>query len=317
MGKKYLVVHNTCGIAHREGMTNIETRLPCHENTDHYILGIKSILHQKFDGEFDVINSNCMGTEESREALLFHFKDKIMFNMVNENQPVNVTFNQSCRLATEINGLYDAYIYVDSGVVLEKADHLQAISDMYDEYPDSGLVSLLSENDNGSEQWHVPITPGRTVVPVGQALNLHVMSWTKEMYTAFGGKLMPDIFRAYCTESTFSFLAAAVKKKWVAVTDSRVIHKKGMDMGSSGFRTKHPWDDLYLVPYSVLDVCAKGHPLGLGYEECQRICMHDVTKYDDNGFIMDNGELANFIKEELFLKPEYLDYDKIKYEFIR
>ena len=91
------------------------------------------------------------------------------------------------------------------------------------------------------------------------------------------GKIIPDVFAAYCTESTFSFLTAAVASKWIILKDLQVKHLKGVDGASSSqphgsLVYGNSWNNL-LYGRDARDFIFNQDAIqsGLGYEECNKI----------------------------------------------
>ena len=133
---------------------------------------------------------------------------------------------------------------------------------------------------------------------------------------------MPDIFKAYCTESTFSFLCAALKKKWVILKDVMVHHRKGVDGASVSVphwspTHNNPWNNL-LYNRNALDFIKdeEAKNAGLGYEECNKIMVHREDRYDENGFSTMPDQLVAMINKHFFLNDEELDYNDIKCRYV-
>jgi len=135
------------------------------------------------------------------------------------------------------------------------------------------------------------------------------------------GYLFPDIYASFCSESVFSFLCAAIRKKFVLSKDVIVTHLKSMDGPSSGFNPnswlmqgKPTYDHPFLVD-SVVELAKKGHEFGFGYEECQGIVMHNPDKYD--GFFCNDERLKDYIRDNQFVgNLGLLNYDNIKIDTI-
>ena len=202
-----------------------------------------------------------------------------------------------------------------------------------------GLVTVQSDTDTGFEhlfegeehskgQYY---NPGRVVfskenfeIPVGKAVNMHSVLIDGQFYDTFDERVMPDVFAAYCTDSTWGFLAAALKKKWVILKDVMVYHKHGMDGGTSFLDLKDHWSpkngttwNNLLCDRDALDFINNEEALvaGLGYEECNDVMMHREGAYDENGYAKNPEELIKQISKWFFLTKEEFDYDKIKCEF--
>ena len=209
---KILVVYNTCGISGKE-------------NSGHYIKSIQSILNQDFD-DFDVIVSSCLNSEETRDKLLDKFSGKVKFNFVDEKHPVNVTFNHSVMKSIERYGEYNSYMYVDSGTTF--VPNLLHELNTRMETGKYGMVTPQPENDTeyfaglgvgryrGDDEYarSILFKDGDYIIPIGKGMGTHTNLISEEL-RAYYGRVYPDIFASHCTESTFSFLNAALKKQWL------------------------------------------------------------------------------------------------------
>lgn len=298
MHNKLLVVYNPCGIT-----PNDHLRLPI------YFSALDSILNQSFY-ENEVVISSCCNSKQVKEAFIDRYRNSVMFNFMDAKLPVTVTFNKSVIEAVKIFGEFEGYVYVASDIIF--GDNKYVLDKMYNVFK-SGPYAMVSANvdfDSGNQLWGITPT-GLYEVPLGSAVNLHCQIFSNDIYKAYGGKVYPDIFAGHCSESVFSFVCAAIKRKWVVISDLIVHHEKQkLDVQSAGFTPRFPqWEHPYLIK-SVLEVVKRGYEFGLGYEECQNILLHDPTKFDINGYSL-TDDLRNFIKNNLFLSKEYLDYDTI------
>jgi hypothetical protein len=160
---------------------------------------------------------------------------------------------------------------------------------------------------------------GDYLIPVGKGMGTHTNLVSNEL-RQFYGNVYPDIFAGHCTESTFSFMNAALKKQWILLKDYILSHEISMDGQSSGFST-HDWirstgrptyDHPYLID-SILWRALKPEAAvaGFGYEECRGILIHDPSQFDSSHRCI-NEDLKDYIRDNLFLKPAELDYDSIK-----
>ncbi len=321
MSKKILVVYNTCGISGKE-------------NSQYYIESLKSILSQDFDS-FDVVVSSCLNSQITKNNLLAAFRNIVKFNFINEKHPVNVTFNHSIEKTIEKNGEYEAYMYVDSGTTFVPG----LLSGLYERMKTKkyGMVTAQPENDTeyfaglgvgrhrGDDAYarSILFKDGDYVIPLGKGMGTHTNMINNDL-REFYGKIYPDIFAGHCTESTFSFINAALKKQWLLVKDFILPHNISMDGQSSGFnpaewiynKNRPTFDHPYKIN-SILErvLTSRAVKAGFGYEECRNILMHDPSQFDENYHCI-NDDLKYFIKDNLFLKKEELDYDSIEHEYI-
>jgi len=312
--RKLLVVYNTCGIKR--------------DNTDWYIKCINSLLDQDFDG-YKIVLSSCLNSPACFKKIYNTFGNKISYCYHAEPHTVNITFNKTVQECVKHYGEFEGYVYVDSGVVFNYHDVLCRAYDLYKSGPNA-FVTIQVDSDTGFDQIglqnesseSVQIKSRDFVIPVGSACNLHSQIFSNEAYKTYNNKLMPDVFKAYCTESTFSFLCAALKKKWVILKDMSVHHKKGCDGASTSvphWSPEHgnPWNNLFFGR-NAMDFINDPEAIsaGLGYEECNKIMVHDPNKYDENGFSKEPQKLIEMIKKYFLLTEGELSYDKIKCKFI-
>lgn len=322
---KILVVYNTCGISGRE-------------NSDQYLSSIESVLLQEIGGgnDFDLVMSSCLNTEDTMDKVYKAYGKAIHYNLIQERHPVNVTFNHSVDKVVERRGEYDGYLYMDSGSNFSAYPNLLNTLCQYlstDKYAmitpqpssDTEYFAGLGVGDfRGDDQKarKVLFKNGDYLIPPGRGMGTHVNLINNKVRQAFG-RVYPDIFASHCTESTFSFICASVKRQWVLLHDFVIEHKVSVDGQSSGFSPAEwqyhggqTWDHPYKIK-SVYDrICTpRGYEVGMGYEECRGIMMHDPDCFDDN-YHAKNDELKDYIKDTLYLKPEELNYEEIKHEFI-
>ena len=325
-----LVIYNACGIAGRE-------------NSESYIKNIESILSQDLD-DMQVVFSGCCIQYETLDKLYAHFKKRINYCLTNERLAVNQSFNHSILKAVERYGEFDGYMYVASDVCFsDDKSSLRLLHERIKD-PTNGIVSPEIDNDNGYYWWfdfeeHQNIWDvyGRHedfVVPLGSTANLHCKIFSNKIFKAYGN-ILPDIFVSYCTESTFSFLAAAVKQRFIIANDVTYQHgmrdtkHSGLDGQTLAFGAG--WDRVYPGAKSVKEIVEspEAAAAGFGHEEWvpkfahktdvpddKVYLMHDPDKFDENGNSV-NNRLKKFIKNNLYLSKDVLNYDKIAYKFIR
>ena len=310
MKNKMLVVYNTCGFSGRE-------------NVRWYIDCINNILNQDFVG-FEVVLSSCGNSMPVIKTLLQTFGKKITYNITKERMTVNQSFNHTVQRCVENYGEFESYLYVDSGVNFrDNKDVLNKAYDLFKSGP-HGMVTIQASNDTGFKEWlniDGAITGEDLVLPIGRACNLHTQLFSNEIFKAYDNKIIPDIFVAYCTESIFSFVAAGVKQKWIILKDLVLEHLKSVDGATSGFSHIGQRGDSTNNLFGGLDIHEivsnpEARDSGFGYEEMQGVFPHDPEKYE-NGFVKDAPRLKEFIRTNMFLDKNILDYDTIKYKFLR
>ena len=201
----------------------------------------------------------------------------------------------------------------------------------------NGIISCQTDTDEGLDQLgnnfkyestEIQIKSEDYTISVGKAINLHVSLFSNELFKAYD-KILPDVFAAFCTESTFSFLAASVLSKWVIMADRQVRHLKAIDgpVASQPHRVSaadkdgniinnNSWNNL-LYGREALDFIndPEAYTSGLGFEEHQNIMIHNPVAYKD-GLPTDPNGLLKSVKKYLFLSEKEINYDDINTKFI-
>lgn len=305
---KLLIVFNICEINGRE-------------NVDRYITYLDHLIRQ--NGDWDIVVSSCLCRDATNQKLKELYGDRLKINIINEKLTVNVTFNKTVQTMVELNGEYEGYLYIDSGI--DVGTDPEVINRLYNKFKSGeyGMACGQTSTDTGFDTWfgyHGNINQD-LLIPVGKACNLHFQIFHNDLFKAFDKKLMPDVFAAYCTESTFSFLNAALHKQWIIASDVVVGHIHSMDGGSSGFHHLGPkglpWNNL-LYNRDALEFITNIECInaGMGYEEVCNIMMHKADAFDENGYALYPDKLLPLMKKYWYLTQEELDYSKISSELI-
>ena len=325
-----LVVYNACGL----GGT---------ENSEAYIKNIRTILAQDLEDK-EVVFSGCCVNNQTFANVYKEFRDTISYCLTNEKLAVNQSFNHTVLKSVEEFGEFDGYTYVASDVSF--VDDSASLGRLHERIKDPaiGIVSPEIDEDNGyywwfcfeqnQKLWDVFPRHRDFVVPLGCTANLHCKIFSNEIFKAYGN-ILPDVFVSYCTESTFSFLAAAVKQRFVIANDVSYKHGEndgthsGLDGQTLAFGAG--WDLVYPGARTIKEIVEdpEARSVGFGHEEWvprfahkmdvpkdKTFLIHDSSQFDENSFSIDD-RLRNFIKKNLYLTKETLDYDKIKYKFVR
>lgn len=312
MALELITVVNICSIAHAPD-------LPA------YIRNIRHLLEQK---EIDqkLVISSCETANADLKVLHKEFGDKVSFCITQETRTVNVTFNRACELAARAFEMPRGFLYCDSGCDIG-TDTL-ALKRLFTNHRlgNWAMSAGLTDSDTGFELWRPGMTEDQLFVgdcyevPIGSTVNLHFQIFDRSIVNAFG-RPVPDIFRDFCTESVFSFMCAAVTRSFAVWRNVRFSHAHGLDGGASGFQDNRGWRSLLAeAPRKMEDIIADPEALacGFGYEECEKILMHDPTLYTKSGVLKQELRLRlrKFIKDNLFLPKERFDYEAIKTAWI-
>lgn len=309
---RLLIVYNICGIS---GKNNIA----------YYVDAMKTLIANA-DKRDHILISGCMTHPEHKKALKEYFKNSVDYLWTDEIRTISFTFNRSVREAIERYGLFEGYLYVDSGCSL---DDPTTVDEMYATFnnTDAHMVSVLTDDDSGAESWFGKkelADSDEFRIPVGKALNLHVHLFGEALRSAYGN-VLPDIFASYCMESIFTFMCAALEGSWVVRTDYVVHHAWSMDGASSGFNP-HGIIAQVMPPHYHLVPEAPRHMTeilkdpqvkesGFGYEEVQKVLIHDPAKYTEEGHSTVGKVLSQFIQKNMFLSDEQFSYNTMVGEY--
>ena len=315
---RILVIYNICGIKFN--------------NLEMWSNHLQDILNQEYSN-FTVAVSGCIISDESK-AELEKLKEKhsnVVFNWIEDKLPVNVTFNHTAQVCTEQLGEFDGYLYVASDVkfgsdtkVIEKLAYLHQNSN-------SAMTYALVDNDHGLDGWYADVwsdldkmlETDHFCINIGRTANMHVILFDKVIYNTFNNKIVPDIFATHCTETTYSYLTAALNKKYV-------VHNKTVMLGHIGFADGHSvgfineiqyndnlaWKHLFRSKISaeerLLNDEAKAS--GFGYEAHRGLLAHDESMYDENENHIEPEKLLGFLKKAIYLSEDEFDYKTINYK---
>lgn len=290
------------------------------DNFEHYRKCIQSILDSKIDCSYRIVISSCCNSDATRQKLISTFGNLVDYSFISSRHTVNITFNATVRRSVKKYGEFSYYLYVDSGVdfignelAIQRAVDLMST----DEY---GMLSFQIENDNGLHHAGIgefPLRGRNHVIPLGSACNGHAEIFSNKIYTTYGGRLIPDVFAAFCTESVYSFLCAGIRKKWVVLGDFVLHHNKGIDGASSSQhhispRFGNPWNNLLFGRNSLDFITSKeAIDAGLGYEECNFIMLHNKDAYVEDYIPKDEKALVAVINKYLFLTDSELNYETV------
>ena len=325
-----MVVYNVCGLSGKE-------------NSATYIKHINSILEQNLEDK-KVIFSGCLISKRTFSKVYSVFKDRISYYVTDQKLAVNQSFNHAVLAGIKEFGEFDGYVYVASDVKF--TDDLNSLTKLNQRIlnEEIGIVSPEIDRDNGYYWWfgfdeseYIWDVFGRDqdfVVPLGSTANLHCAVFSNKIFKEYG-RVLPDVFVSYCSESSFTFLAAAIRQKFVIAND--VLCNHGVNQGphhqlDGQTQVYGPaWDLVFPGCRSIKEIVEsdEARECGFGHEEWvprfihkmnvpndKVYLIHDADQFDDNGLSYDN-RLKQFIKNNLFLDKKTLDYDKIEHKFIR
>ena len=329
MQPRILAVYNLCGLKHN----NISIWRD-------YIYKLAT----QDDPNFDLAISACNVDKETKKILedqVSHFDGGSMLgckracvNFIDDILPAQVTFNRTCQLFAheKYTGKikYDGFLYVASDVECTDRLAIQKLVDFHFAGPDSkgsyGHTAAYVDKDHGLE-YHPDrrkaIQEGKNLTfGQGHAFHTHFNLIDKSVYEAFGNRCLPDIFAAFCAESVYCYIVAAVDKRlgMLNAKDLTLHHIDNLDGCSVGFPDHGTKEDVPRGPYHLFRskigakercMSREAWSVGFGYEELRGYFPHDRGWYI-NGYHKNPELLKNFVKKAVFLSRDEFDYDTIK-----
>lgn len=299
-----LLVYNTCGLSG-------------HDHSDVYIDHVKTLLAQDFRGAVAV--SGCRLLPRTKRSLVTKLPPDVIFNFIADLLPVNVTFNHTVMACERLRGPFDAHVYIDSGVRLEslrpEVPHHRVVATLEALLATGRYAVVTGQVDNDTGHEHLGPWDGRSdyEVPVGRACNAHFNFYHRSLYETFG-RPVPDVFAGNCSESVFTFMCAAVRRRWAVSGRVVVPHRRWLDGASAGFGGLHAgWDNLF-AGKSMRAILADPEMWGsgMGYEECNRVFLHDPARYAPDGSAIDPERLRRFLAANFYLRPADFDYGGVR-----
>lgn len=340
MNKKLLVYFNIYGQS-----------LFLKDQKDRYIKNIKSILKHfninNLNNHIRFVVSACLVPDYILYSLKREFGDKIFIFSYDARWTVQITSNKTALFAEDyFKEKYFAYNYISSGV---------SFPEKYDLYPrliekmhtkKFGIVAFQSDYDGayndagfgGDYEKYIDFSKDYQI-PLGCCAGPHVFCIDEDIKN-FYGRPHSDTHGHCGTETSNSYMCAALRKKYILMGDSE-IH----EMPSA-----HAWfSDAFNKPYSRLNQLqplwknfydtmlfgrtidntiladTEGIDAGLGYyceinksqaEQCgSKVVQPNLERYDSELLSLDE-RLKYAVRRCFFTRPDELDYNKVKVNVI-
>tara|TARA_R100001163_G_scaffold22257_1_gene18846 strand:+ start:33 stop:947 length:915 start_codon:yes stop_codon:yes gene_type:complete len=297
-----LLVYNLCGLR----KNNIET---WQKNIDDW-------LKQK--QHFDLCISACnVQFEESKKILKEKYKDhKITF--IEDILPVNVTFNFNCKLYPN----YKYFVYTASDVnPKDNKDIIPKVKKFHIENNNAMTGAFVTGDclPPNFQKYEKVLASGQDVTfKAGEAFNCHFCMFDKILLDNFN-KLIPDVFRSWCTESVFFYVCESLEKRLGMLNskDVKLYHpdtSNDLDGNSVGFQDRKGPEDLFNSKKTARErlMSNAAAEAGFGYEEIKYLFPHDKKLYKDGRHI-NPKKLKDFVKTGVYLTDEEFNYKNVKH----
>ena len=304
MSAETLLVYNLCGLQR--------------DNTKQWIANIEDLLQD--DDEFDFCISACNLKEETKKYFKEYFKHrKVKLHFVNDILPVNVTFNFACMLHPN----YKYYVYCASDIRRNAQEKIITKLKQFHIENNNAITAAYVLNDAlpfTQSHYKDELKIGKNVTfKPGEAFNCHFVMFDS-LIKKKTGKIMPDIFASWCTESVFFYICSALEKNMGMLNSISVslFHPQAdqdLDGNSSGFSVGKGPEHLFKSKLTVHErlMSEEAFKVGFGYEEVNDLFKHNPRMYigSRNG---NPSKLLGFIKKAIYLTDEEFNYKEIKHE---
>ncbi len=310
---------------------------PSKDNLHKWKANLQNIMVQK-NINYDLALSLNMGRDAAIKDL-HNFLDLVLsraenvyLNVTHQALPVNTSFNHTCIQATQKRGeSYDGYLYCASDINMPNSHVINKIAYAHVNN-NSAITHGMVNNDDGLGDWFG--SKDRKVIldqlqnndfsiPIGKTMNLHCAMFDKSIFDNYN-KLMPDIFASSSTESVFYYICVSLNKKYyICSTKDFILSHQGMLDGRShcfrsNYNNRESWKHMFRAKLEAKKkfFSKEAKDVGIGYEEIHGILPHDKTKFDSEGMSINAEALRKYIKYNLYLGSDELNYDAISHDFI-
>jgi len=289
---------------------------------------IDSLVKQRKPNlEVDIVVCDNVSAQNGRDKLIEWQKEipNLFLIFTEPRLPVHVCTNHAWGLMKHRG--YDYYSYINSDVIHQSPDSYSILTSEMTELPDCAVISPQVNKDMceafNSMIFFSPSAPP-TRLQVSQGVNGHTYLYTDEFMKAYDYR-KPDVLWGHRTEPFISYQCAAIRKAEYLSHKVVLTHYRDNEMNIGLERKEFEFYDKPFETYgnkeSFLLKMSEGIEYGIGFEEVYCVNggrgipetrKHKSELYE-GGFPKDD-RLYNWIKTNLFLTKEQLDYDKIKYE---
>ncbi len=339
-----------------------------HSNEDHQISSYKQSLHGIFEQiksapqyTFRVVVSACLVSDNCIEQLKAEFGDNIHIFRYIERYTCQVASNSTILKAIRhFNEEYEGYLYFSSGIFFAentnevvntvitseqgrkseikiRVGNAHIFANLVEKLKTKkyGIIQLQVDEDHGYHflghgptDWVSKIDFQKDyVVPPGNHANFHIAAIHRSLKEYYR-KPISDIHGFCGMESTLSYCCAALRKQYILMGDSIVIHKQKFDNDHSAPGRMLNVSGVPIVFSQGRNPCSsllwgrckseiandeQAQRTGMGYYPGQAannvpdwngtILVHNKQKYDDD-YLSTDPEMKEAVKRLFFQAPK-------------
>ena len=323
--KDLLIVFNIFGISNDE-----------EHQIKNYIFNLRSLFfalqEEGLTDSVRVVVSSVLNSEECLYSLKKEFKEKIYFFIYNTRIPCQVSFNKTVLSSIQtFDEEYEGYFYLSSGIdICSELNIFKRIIEKNNS-GDYGIIQLQIDLDNGYE-WLGKLQKFSEIdfskdynIPIGNNCNFHAACINKEIKNFYGIPLS-DVHGTCCFESCLSYVAYAVRKKYILLGNSECFHHPQFDneikMKNLASHPKPPCGLMWGRTKKHFLNDAEGIDSGIGYyagintpiDWNGSVLPYKREKYDEN-YLSNDERLKFSVKRNYFTNSSELDYNSINFTF--
>ena len=329
--------------------------------------GIQEQIKNSPDHSYRIVISACMVSETCIRSLKKEFGDEVHIFSFSDRYTCQVATNSTILKSIEyFNEEYEGYLYHSSGIFFAKdSEKIQSFTitghlgtkstiktrvgnpKIFDSLVKKlktekyGIIQLQVDDDHGyhflgygPNNWASEIDFQHDyAIPMGNHGNFHIAAIHKSLKNYYG-KPISDIHGFCGMEATLSYCCAALKKQYILMADSMVIHCRKFDNDYAAPGRMLNTDNVKVVgckgdPGKQLlwgrtkedisnDQEAKNHGLGYypGPASCNEVdwngvrLVHKADKYDNNYLTLE-PKLKEVVKKLFYTNETELNYEHI------
>jgi len=248
-----------------------------------------------------------------------------------EHYPVFNSINLAFTLFNDTK-YYDYYIFAQDDDMMTSPHDLLTIISEFNRNPRAGIVAGMMNSDNADMLYPylMEVGDGSPVkVQLLDALNLHFFVFSRYWMEKYDFKY-PDILRAYASETLLTFMCEAIDTEKILCRAVLLKNMNYLKRYSKSMRLKLGlkkkcvgevgWGTFRNFR-SLADIFVEGSKVGLGFDCWRRFNDHRSKKrpnpywylpdpkcYNRDGSCKNRAALYQYIKENLFLPKNIMDY---------
>jgi len=281
------------------------------------------VMQRSKDLHIDIGIADNVSDQEGRDLLLKWQKEipDLYLDFIDVRYSMHICINH-LNLYLKDND-YDWIGHSNSDVIWENPDSMSTLLKDAELNKDCVVISPQVDIDMNAcfPQFIEYDDRPPTMLKVPEGINGHAYLHKREFYQAYDYK-RPDVLWAHRAESFIGYCCAAIRKREYISHRVMLHHYRN---GSYNMGMEREDFDFYDKPMEAwgtkedfMKMVEDGYWIGFGFEECYILAdnpieesrAHNSDVYDEDKYPL-TDDLYKFLRKNLFLTKEQLDYDKL------